>query len=42
MPRNRLIIQHFMKVQTSPVGLKATTDAWLIILFGGILAIYPW
>jgi hypothetical protein len=40
--KTRLIIQHFMEVRTAPVWLKLATDAWLVVLFGGILAIYLW
>lgn len=38
----RLIIQYFMEVRTAPLWLKSATDAWLIALWGAILAIYLW
>jgi hypothetical protein len=40
--KSRLIIQEFMEVRTAPAWLRAATDAWLVVLFGAILAIYLW
>jgi hypothetical protein len=40
--KTRLIIQYFMEVRTAPEWLKVATDAWLVTLFGGMLAIYLW
>jgi heme/copper-type cytochrome/quinol oxidase subunit 4 len=36
----RMIISYFMEVRTAPRWLKLATDAWLIVLWGAILAIY--
>ena len=38
--KGRMIIQYFMEVRTAPRWLKVTTDAWLIVVWGAILAIY--
>lgn len=38
--KGRMIIRYFMEVRTAPRWLKLTTDAWLIALWGGVLAIY--
>jgi hypothetical protein len=38
--KGRMIIRYFMEVRTAPRWLKATTDAWLIVLWAAILAIY--
>jgi Prokaryotic Cytochrome C oxidase subunit IV len=38
----RLIIRYFMEVRTAPVWLKLATDAWLVVLWGALLAIYLW
>jgi Prokaryotic Cytochrome C oxidase subunit IV len=38
--KGRMIIQYFMEVRTAPRWLKLTTDAWLVVLWGTILAIY--
>jgi len=38
--KGRLIIQYFMEVRTAPRWLKLFTDAWLTILWAGVLAIY--
>ena len=38
--KGRLIIRYFMEVRTAPNWLKVTTDAWLIVLWAAILAIY--
>ncbi|WP_036437162.1 cytochrome C oxidase subunit IV family protein [Mycobacterium sp. URHB0044] len=40
--KSRLIIREFMEVRTAPAWLRAATDAWLVVMFGGILAIYLW
>jgi hypothetical protein len=38
----RFIIQYFMEVRTAPVWLRLSTDAWLVVLWGAVLAIYLW
>jgi Prokaryotic Cytochrome C oxidase subunit IV len=38
--KGRMIIRYFMEVRTAPRWLKAATDAWLIVLWAAILAIY--
>ena len=38
----RLIIGYFMEVRTAPVWLRLATDAWLVVLWGAVLAIYLW
>ena len=38
--KGRMIIQYFMEVRTAPRWLKLFTDAWLTILWAGVLAIY--
>jgi hypothetical protein len=38
----RLIIRYFMEVRTAPSWLKLATDAWLVVLWGALLAIYLW
>ena len=38
----RLIIGYFMEVRTAPVWLRTATDAWLVVLWGAVLAIYLW
>jgi hypothetical protein len=40
--KSRLIIREFMEVRAAPVWLRGATDAWLVVMFGGILAIYLW
>jgi hypothetical protein len=35
-----LIIQNFMEVRTAPMWLRLFTDAWLVVLWGAVLAIY--
>ncbi|MGV0837614.1 cytochrome C oxidase subunit IV family protein [Mycolicibacterium thermoresistibile] len=40
--KSRLIIQYFMEVRTAPRWLKRSTDAWLAVVFGGVLIIYLW
>jgi Prokaryotic Cytochrome C oxidase subunit IV len=36
----RLIIRYFMEIRTAPRWLKASTDAWLAVLWLAILGIY--
>jgi hypothetical protein len=36
----RLIIAHFMEVRTAPRWLRLATDAWLVVLWAAIVAIY--
>jgi Prokaryotic Cytochrome C oxidase subunit IV len=38
--KGRLIIRYFMEVRTAPRWLKLATDAWLTVLWAGVLAIY--
>jgi Prokaryotic Cytochrome C oxidase subunit IV len=38
--KGRMIIQYFMEVRAAPRWLKLFTDAWLTVLWGGVLAIY--
>jgi hypothetical protein len=38
--KGRLIIRTFMEVRTAPRWLQLSTDAWLVVLWGSILAIY--
>jgi hypothetical protein len=38
----RLIMGYFMEVRTAPTWLRLSTDAWLVVLWAGILAIYLW
>ena len=38
--KGRMIIRYFMEVRTAPRWLKVATDAWLIVLWAAILAIY--
>jgi hypothetical protein len=38
--KSRLIIRHFMEVRTAPRWLRLATDGWLVVLWGGVLAIY--
>lgn len=38
----RLILQYFMEVRSAPAWLKWATDAWLVALWGGVLALYLW
>ncbi|WP_319457673.1 MULTISPECIES: cytochrome C oxidase subunit IV family protein [unclassified Mycobacterium] len=38
--KGRLIIRYFMEVRAAPRWLKLATDAWLAVLWVGILAIY--
>jgi hypothetical protein len=38
----RFIIRYFMEVRTAPSWLRMATDAWLVVLWGAVLAIYLW
>jgi hypothetical protein len=38
--KSRLIIRHFMEVQSAPRWLKLATDSWLVVLFGAVFVIY--
>jgi caa(3)-type oxidase subunit IV len=38
--KGRLIIRYFMEVRTAPRWLRLATDAWLAVLWLGILTIY--
>ncbi|MEB3068192.1 cytochrome C oxidase subunit IV family protein [Mycolicibacter sp. MYC017] len=38
----RLIISNFMEVRTAPVWLRRATDAWQVVLWASVLAIYLW
>ena len=38
--KGRLIIRYFMEVRTAPRWLKLSTDAWLVIVWAAVLAIY--
>ncbi len=38
--KGRMIIRYFMEVRTAPRWLKVTTDTWLLVVWGAILAIY--
>jgi Prokaryotic Cytochrome C oxidase subunit IV len=38
--KSRLIIRYFMEVRTAPRWLRMATDGWLVVLWGGVLAIY--
>jgi caa(3)-type oxidase subunit IV len=40
--KGRLIVGYFMEVRTAPRWLRLATDAWLAVLWLGILAIYLW
>jgi Prokaryotic Cytochrome C oxidase subunit IV len=40
--KSRLVIREFMEVRTAPTWLRASTDAWLVVMFGAVLAIYLW
>ena len=37
--KGRMIIRYFMEVRSAPRWLKLSTDAWLVVLWAGILAI---
>ncbi len=36
----QLVIWHFMEVRRAPVWLKATTSAWVVVLFALLLGVY--
>jgi hypothetical protein len=36
----RLIIRTFMEVRTAPTWLRRSTDLWLILFWGAVLALY--
>lgn len=38
--KGRMIIRYFMEVRTGPRWLKLATDAWLTLLWAGLLVIY--
>jgi hypothetical protein len=38
--KGRLIIRCFMEVHAAPRWLKVFTDAWLVTVWAGVLAIY--
>ena len=38
--KSRLIIRYFMEVRSGPRWLRLATDGWLVVLWGGVLAIY--
>lgn len=38
----RLIVRHFMEVESAPRWLGLATDAWLAVLIGVIFVIYLW
>ncbi len=38
--KSRLILRTFMEVEHGPTWLKVSTDAWLVALWGTVLAIY--
>ena len=38
--KGRLIIRTFMEVRTAPRWLQLSTDAWLVVLWASVLAIY--
>jgi hypothetical protein len=38
--KGRMIIRYFMEVRTAPRWLKLATDAWLTMLWAGVLTIY--
>jgi caa(3)-type oxidase subunit IV len=38
--KGRLIIRYFMEVRSAPRWLRVTTDAWLAVLWLGILVTY--
>jgi Prokaryotic Cytochrome C oxidase subunit IV len=38
----RFIIRYFMEVRTAPSWLRMATDAWLVVLWGAVMAIYLW
>jgi hypothetical protein len=38
----RMVIRCFMEVRSAPMWLRVATDAWLVLLWGAVLAIYLW
>lgn len=38
--KTQLVLWHFMEVRRSPGWLKATTTAWLVVLFALLLGVY--
>ncbi|MEE6164463.1 MULTISPECIES: cytochrome C oxidase subunit IV family protein [unclassified Mycolicibacterium] len=38
----RMVIRYFMEVRSAPMWLRVVTDAWLVLLWGAVLAIYAW
>ncbi len=40
MIKGRLVIQYFMEVRSAPRWLRIATDAWLLVLWASVLAIY--
>jgi hypothetical protein len=36
----RVILTEFMELRHAPRGLRAAMSAWLLLLFGGLMAIY--
>ncbi|BCI54272.1 prokaryotic cytochrome C oxidase subunit IV family protein [Mycolicibacterium litorale] len=40
--KSRLIIRYFMEVRHAPRWLRASTDAWLFVLWAAILGVYLW
>lgn len=38
--KTRFVLQEFMEVRTAPRWLRICTDAWLIVFWGAVLAIY--
>ena len=38
--KTQLVIWHFMEVRHAPSWLKATTMAWLVVLFAALLGVY--
>ncbi|OBC01075.1 prokaryotic cytochrome C oxidase subunit IV family protein [Mycobacterium sp. 852013-50091_SCH5140682] len=38
----RMVIRYFMDVRSAPMWLRVVTDAWLVLLWGAVLAIYAW
>jgi len=38
--KGRMVIRYFMEVRTAPRWLKAATDAWLVVLWAGLLVVY--
>jgi hypothetical protein len=38
--KSRMVIRYFMAVADAPRWLKVSTDAWLVVLWATVLAIY--